>query len=112
MAWGHWNWEGASWGQVLRVLQTNSTDYKSGGLLAWPLCLTNARDIIQHHLQLPTMTVQAAHFTPEVLLSSPRRSAGAPNSSGELVLYTVRETDESFNRMSPGYLRGLEDDDE
>ncbi|GJN73134.1 hypothetical protein PLICBS_007210 [Purpureocillium lilacinum] len=35
------------------------------------------------------MTVQAAHFTPEVLLSAPRRSAGAPNSTGELALYTV-----------------------
>ncbi|POR31333.1 Dipeptidyl-peptidase 5 [Tolypocladium paradoxum] len=35
------------------------------------------------------MTVQVAHFTPEVLLSAPRRSAGAPNSTGELVLYTV-----------------------
>ncbi|KAF4510727.1 hypothetical protein G6O67_002597 [Ophiocordyceps sinensis] len=35
------------------------------------------------------MTIQAAHFTPEVLLSAPRRSAGVPNSTGELVLYTV-----------------------
>jgi dipeptidyl aminopeptidase/acylaminoacyl peptidase len=35
------------------------------------------------------MTIQASHFTPEVMLSAPRRSAGIPNSSGELVLYTV-----------------------
>ncbi|KID88060.1 dipeptidyl peptidase [Metarhizium guizhouense ARSEF 977] len=35
------------------------------------------------------MTVHAARFTPEVLLSAPRRSAGVPNSTGELVLYTV-----------------------
>ncbi|KAF4122441.1 WD40-like Beta Propeller Repeat [Geosmithia morbida] len=35
------------------------------------------------------MTIQASHFTPEVLLSAPRRSAGAPNSTGQLVLYTV-----------------------
>jgi hypothetical protein len=36
------------------------------------------------------MTIKANRFTPEVLLSAPRRSPGAPNSTGELVLYTVR----------------------
>lgn len=35
------------------------------------------------------MTIQATHFTPEVLLSAPRRSAGIPNSAGDKVLYTV-----------------------
>ncbi|PNP41399.1 hypothetical protein TGAM01_v207307 [Trichoderma gamsii] len=35
------------------------------------------------------MTIQAAKFTPEVLLSAPRRSPGVPNATGELVLYTV-----------------------
>ncbi|UPK99270.1 hypothetical protein LCI18_010205 [Fusarium solani-melongenae] len=35
------------------------------------------------------MTRQATRFTPEVLLSAPRRSTGVPNSTGELVLYTV-----------------------
>jgi hypothetical protein len=35
------------------------------------------------------MTIQATKFTPEVLLSAPRRSAGIPNSTGEKVLYTV-----------------------
>ncbi|KAJ9157411.1 Prolyl oligopeptidase [Pleurostoma richardsiae] len=35
------------------------------------------------------MTIQAAKFTPEVLLSAPRRSTGSPNSTGELALYTV-----------------------
>ncbi|PHH88205.1 hypothetical protein CDD83_7840 [Cordyceps sp. RAO-2017] len=35
------------------------------------------------------MTIQAVRFTPEVLISAPRRSAGVPNSTGELVLYTV-----------------------
>ncbi|KJZ72655.1 hypothetical protein HIM_08014 [Hirsutella minnesotensis 3608] len=35
------------------------------------------------------MTLKAERFTPEVLLSAPRRSAGVPNSTGELVLYTV-----------------------
>lgn len=29
------------------------------------------------------------HFTPKVLLSAPRRSAGVPNASGTRVLYTV-----------------------
>ena len=37
-----------------------------------------------------SMTIQAAKFTPEVLLSAPRRSAGVPNSTGELALFTVR----------------------
>ncbi|KAH7163300.1 Alpha/Beta hydrolase protein [Dactylonectria estremocensis] len=35
------------------------------------------------------MTIQASRFTPEVLLSAPRRSTGVPNSTGELALYTV-----------------------
>ncbi|KAG6001218.1 hypothetical protein E4U43_001387 [Claviceps pusilla] len=35
------------------------------------------------------MTKQAARFTPEVLLSAPRRSSGVPNSTGELILYMV-----------------------
>lgn len=37
------------------------------------------------------MTIQAAKFTPEVLLSAPRRSPGVPNATGELVLYTVSD---------------------
>ncbi|KAK4147911.1 Alpha/Beta hydrolase protein [Dichotomopilus funicola] len=35
------------------------------------------------------MTLMAAKFTPEVLLSAPRRSPGLPNPSGKLALYTV-----------------------
>ncbi|OCK81023.1 dipeptidyl-peptidase-like protein V precursor [Lepidopterella palustris CBS 459.81] len=35
------------------------------------------------------MTVRARKFTPEVLLSAPRRSAGVPNADGSRVLYTV-----------------------
>ncbi|CAK7232492.1 hypothetical protein SBRCBS47491_008289 [Sporothrix bragantina] len=35
------------------------------------------------------MTLKANKFTPEVLLSAPRRSAGAPNANGTKVLYTV-----------------------
>ncbi|KAJ2904718.1 dipeptidyl peptidase variant [Zalerion maritima] len=35
------------------------------------------------------MTIQAAKFTPEVLLSAPRRTPGLPNSTGEQALYTV-----------------------
>ncbi|KAF3769284.1 dipeptidyl peptidase [Cryphonectria parasitica EP155] len=35
------------------------------------------------------MTIRAAKFTPEVLLSAPRRSAGIPNNTGKLVLYTT-----------------------
>ncbi|TPX18467.1 uncharacterized protein E0L32_011652 [Thyridium curvatum] len=35
------------------------------------------------------MTLMAAKFTPKVLLSAPRRSAGAPNCTGEKILYTV-----------------------
>ncbi|KAI8316222.1 Dipeptidyl-peptidase 5 [Colletotrichum sp. SAR11_59] len=40
-------------------------------------------------LQLLMMTIQASKFTPEVLLSAPRRSPGVPNPSGSKVLYTV-----------------------
>lgn len=39
--------------------------------------------------QLFMMTIRAAKFTPEVLLSAPRRSPGSPNSTGKLVLHTV-----------------------
>lgn len=35
------------------------------------------------------MTVRAAKFTPEVLLSAPRRSEGSPNSDASKVLYSV-----------------------
>lgn len=35
------------------------------------------------------MVQRAMHFTPKVLLSAPRRSAGVPNSSGTKVLYTT-----------------------
>lgn len=42
--------------------------------------------------ELFMMTIRAAKFTPEVLLSAPRRSAGIPNSTGKLVLYTVSES--------------------
>jgi len=35
------------------------------------------------------MTVRAQKFTPEVLLSAPRRSAGVPNAGGSSVLYTT-----------------------
>ena len=35
------------------------------------------------------MTIRASKFTPEVLLSAPRRSAGIPNSDASKVLYSV-----------------------
>jgi hypothetical protein len=35
------------------------------------------------------MTIRAAKFTPEVLLSAPRRSAGVPNSNASKILYSV-----------------------
>jgi hypothetical protein len=35
------------------------------------------------------MTVRATKFTPEVMLSAPRRSAGIPNADGSKVLYSV-----------------------
>ncbi|KAI1813268.1 prolyl oligopeptidase [Poronia punctata] len=37
------------------------------------------------------MTIQATKFTPEVLLSAPRRSAAVPNSTGTYALYTVSQ---------------------
>lgn len=44
------------------------------------LHLTSLRD---------TMTVMATRFTPEVLLSAPRRSPGVPSPSGKRALYSV-----------------------
>lgn len=35
------------------------------------------------------MTVRAKKFTPEVLLSAPRRSAAIPNQKGTLAVFTV-----------------------
>jgi len=35
------------------------------------------------------MTIRANKFTPEVLLSAPRRSAATPNNDGTLALFTV-----------------------
>ena len=42
--------------------------------------------------QAAEMTLKANKFTPEVLLSAPRRSAGAPNGNGTKILYTVSST--------------------
>lgn len=39
------------------------------------------------------MVQKAVKFTPEVLLSAPRRSAGTPNPAGNAVLYTVQTYD-------------------
>ncbi|QKX54133.1 uncharacterized protein TRUGW13939_01217 [Talaromyces rugulosus] len=44
------------------------------------------------------MTIRAAKFTPEVLLSAPRRSPAVPNSSGTLAVYT--QTTYSFSTHS------------
>jgi hypothetical protein len=35
------------------------------------------------------MTVRAKKFTPEVMLSAPRRSSGAPNDEGDKIVYTI-----------------------
>lgn len=37
------------------------------------------------------MTVQASRFTPEVLLSAPRRSSGIPNGDASKILYSISE---------------------
>jgi hypothetical protein len=37
----------------------------------------------------PKMTIRAKKFTPEVLLSAPRRSSAIPNADGTLALFTV-----------------------
>ncbi|KAI0176308.1 dipeptidyl peptidase [Hypoxylon sp. FL1284] len=47
------------------------------------------------------MTIMATKFTPEVLLSAPRRSNAVPNSAGTLALYTV--TEYSFESHSKDY---------
>lgn len=35
------------------------------------------------------MTIRAKRFTPEILLSAPRRSAGIPNSDGSKILHVI-----------------------
>ncbi|KAI8632039.1 prolyl oligopeptidase [Xylariaceae sp. FL1651] len=47
------------------------------------------------------MTIRATKFTPEVLLSAPRRSAAVPNCTGKLALYTVSQY--SFESHSRSY---------
>ncbi|KAI1469941.1 dipeptidyl peptidase [Daldinia caldariorum] len=47
------------------------------------------------------MTVMATKFTPEVLLSAPRRSPAVPNSTGTLALFTVSQY--SFESHSKDY---------
>ncbi|KAI1416050.1 dipeptidyl peptidase [Hypoxylon sp. FL1857] len=47
------------------------------------------------------MTIMATKFTPEVLLSAPRRSAAVPNSTGTLALFTVSQY--SFESHSRTY---------
>ncbi|KAI1345167.1 prolyl oligopeptidase [Xylariaceae sp. FL0016] len=47
------------------------------------------------------MTIMATKFTPEVLLSAPRRSAGVPNCTGKVALYTVSQY--SFESHSKSY---------
>ncbi|KAI5862169.1 Alpha/Beta hydrolase protein [Durotheca rogersii] len=47
------------------------------------------------------MTVMATKFTPEVLLSAPRRSAAVPNSTGTLALFAV--TQYSFDTHTKSY---------
>lgn len=47
------------------------------------------------------MTIRASHFSPKVLISAPRRSAGVPNSNGTYVLFTVSTY--SFDTHSKSY---------
>ncbi|KAI1431706.1 prolyl oligopeptidase [Xylaria sp. CBS 124048] len=47
------------------------------------------------------MTICATKFTPEVLLSAPRRSPATPNSTGKLAIYTVSQY--SFETHSKKY---------
>jgi len=47
------------------------------------------------------MTVHARKYTPEVLLSAPRRSAAIPNADGTLVLFSVSTYDFEKHPRSP-----------
>lgn len=47
------------------------------------------------------MVIEAIKFTPEVLLSAPRRSAGVPNSDASQILYSVSTYDfESHEKIN------------
>ncbi|KAF2459801.1 dipeptidyl-peptidase 5 precursor [Lineolata rhizophorae] len=53
------------------------------------------------------MTIRATKFTPKVLLSAPRRSAGVPNSDASRVLYTVSAYSFETHEHAPQELRVL-----
>ena len=56
---------------------------------------------------LGAASAQASNFTPEVLLSAPRRSEGMPNWNGELVLNTVSCSSMIFFYYTLQWLRTL-----
>lgn len=45
------------------------------------------------------MTVRAQKFTPEVLLSAPRRGKGTPNAVGDKVIYSVTEYSFTYHKQ-------------
>lgn len=49
------------------------------------------RKLCWNTTSITNMTKRATHFTPEVLLSAPRRSSGVPNHDGSSILYSVSE---------------------
>lgn len=52
------------------------------------------------HKKEVTMTRKATKFTPEVLLSAPRRSPAVPSPNGKKALFTVSETTGSFGYLA------------
>lgn len=80
---------------VSHYFAAQSRSYRSltGGLFSTatprPHLSTSPRIFSSSRPSVYQMVERAMHFTPKVLLSAPRRSAGVPNSSGTHVLYTV-----------------------
>jgi hypothetical protein len=63
-------------------------------------------EVLGVFLLTTSMTIKAVKFTPEVLLSAPRRSAGVPNSDASKILHSVSTY--SFNdHKSTGEIRVL-----
>ncbi|KAK4196892.1 putative dipeptidyl-peptidase 5 precursor [Triangularia verruculosa] len=58
-------------------------------LLSLSSAVVSATPVSFSKSDFSNMTIMATRFTPEVMLSAPRRSAAVPNSNGTLALYTV-----------------------
>lgn len=92
----YWRPTGVSLSSFRLLIRTRSCRSSSGRLYCSVLSRPSIRSSPRYVATPNTfklvsfqMVQRAMHFTPKVLLSAPRRSAGVPNPAGTHVLYTV-----------------------